>query len=95
MMSAPMPSAPPPMPTELPVPLATLAQPDDQERLQNPGQGDVVQLQVEATVLRIEGDTAFIQPKAINGQTLETAPPEAGPDMSLEAQEAGLREAMG
>jgi hypothetical protein len=95
MPPIPIPQAPvaPPV-AELPVPLASLSQPDDQEQLKTPAQGDTVSLQVDATVSRIEGETAFITPTAINGKPLEEANETAQP-AGLDEQEAGLREAMG
>jgi hypothetical protein len=54
----------------LPVPLKSLAQPDDKEALQTPMQGDSVTMQVEATIDRIEGDMAYITPTSVNGNPL-------------------------
>lgn len=57
-------------PGEIPVPLAALAQPDDQEAMQQPEVGDTITMQVDATVCRIEGDCAYVYPTAVNGNPL-------------------------
>jgi hypothetical protein len=54
----------------IPVPLASLAQPDDTEKMNTPAEGDSVSMQVDATILSIQGDVAIIQPVAINGKPL-------------------------
>lgn len=57
--------------TEIPVPLDALSQPNEQEQMEAPEQGDSGTMQVEFTVSRIEGETAFIRPTAINGKPIE------------------------
>ncbi len=52
------------------VPLASLAQPDDQEKMNTPEVGDSVSMQVDAQVVKIEGDNAYIKPTSINGNSL-------------------------
>ena len=52
------------------VPLKALAQPDDQEQIQTPGEGDTVSFTVDATIVRIDGDNAIVQPSAVNGQPI-------------------------
>ena len=83
----------------IPVPLSALAQPDDKEQMQTPSEGDSVSLQVDATILSIQGDTAIIKPSAINGQPLdEDGEDESQPDDGMvnpADAEASLREAMG
>lgn len=68
-MGGPMPGLS--APTELPVPLSALAQPDDAEKMQTPGEGDSVSLQVDATIVRIEGETAYVKVTSVNGNSLE------------------------
>jgi hypothetical protein len=58
------------------VPLSLLSMPDDQEQMQPPEVGDVVNYQVTGKVVAIEGDYAKVQRQSINGQEL----PDAGPD---------------
>lgn len=91
---------PPAMPLggagEIAVPLAALAQPDDQEALVTPGQGDAVSLQVDAQVVRVEGGMAFIKPTAVNGKPLEDEAaevPEAA-DVAEGAELRGMAEGM-
>lgn len=78
---------------EVCVPLASLAQPDDQEQLQTPAAGDVVSVQVDATLTRIEGENAYLKPTAVNGKPLEAeaAVPPAGEPDGDEAEGAALR----
>ena len=77
---------------ELPVPLSALAQPDDAEQMQTPAAGDSVTLQVEAQVVRIEGETAYVRPTTINGNPLE-ADAEPTPE-ALDAEEGSELRAM-
>ena len=53
---------------EVPVPLEALAMPGEDEKLENPAVGDPVQLQAEGKVTRIEGETAFVSIKSVNGK---------------------------
>jgi hypothetical protein len=85
-----------------PVPLASLSQPDDTEKMVTPAEGDAVSMQVDATVVSVQGETAFIKPTAINGKPLEAQgeakpaeAPEGAPGGDLDQQEADLRKAMG
>lgn len=50
------------------VPIDLLAMPDDQEQMQPPAVGDVVNYQVTGKVVAIEGDCARIERQTINGQ---------------------------
>lgn len=88
----------PPLPggRELPVPLGALAQPDDAERMVTPEPGDAVTLTVEAKLVRVEGQTAFIEVTAVNGETLggESAAPAGEPDGD-EAEASALRQMAG
>jgi hypothetical protein len=76
----------------IPVPLASLSQPDEGEKMQAPGEGDAISMQVEATVARVEGDQAFIKVTAINGKPLDDEAEEAATDEapSMDDQAAGL-----
>ncbi|HEX3625135.1 MAG TPA: hypothetical protein VH280_06905 [Verrucomicrobiae bacterium] len=55
------------------VPLTMLAMPDDQEQMQPPEVGDVVNYQVTGKVVAIEGDCARVQRQSINGQELQNS----------------------
>jgi hypothetical protein len=80
---------------ELCVPASALAMPDEQEQMTNPEPGDVVDLQVQAKVSRIEGENAYIVPESINGQKLPEAGAEAeapGPEEQDAAQFGELQD---
>jgi hypothetical protein len=53
---------------EVPVPLESLAMPGEDDKLNNPEVGDPVQLMAEGTVSRIEGQTAYVKIKSVNGK---------------------------
>ena len=53
------------------VPLDMLSMPDDQEQMQPPDVGDVVNYQVTGKVVAINGDYAKVQRQTINGQDLQ------------------------
>ena len=81
------------------VPLDMLSMPDDQEQMQPPEVGDVVNYQVTGKVVAIEGNDATVQRQSINGQELpgqedETNPNESGQDANddedLRNQAAGI-----
>jgi len=55
---------------ELCVPTQALAMPDEQDQLATPEPGDVVTLQVEGKVSRVEGDNAYVTPSSVNGQPI-------------------------
>lgn len=59
-----------PAPMPLQVPVSFLAQPDNNEQMQTPVKGDSGTMQVDFTVVDIQGDTATVQPTAINGNDL-------------------------
>ena len=85
--SEPMPmQAMPPMatPGEVAVPLKSLAQPDDKEQVQTPAEGDAVNFSVDATVTRIEGETAYVKVSAVNGTPIEDEAAEPAPDMDMQ-----------
>lgn len=79
---------------EIPIPLAALSQPDDQEQMQTPKQGDSVDFQVTATVSRIDGETAYVLPQAVNGQPLDDEEGEQAPDPDVQ-EESDLRQQAG
>jgi len=85
-----------PPPGEYAVPLTSLAQPDDQEAMQTPGQGDSVSFQVDATITQIVGEQAFVKPMAINGTPLpnaaQTPTPEDTQDAADASEGAGLQQ---
>jgi len=58
------------------VPLTMLSMPDDQEQMQPPEVGDVVNYQVTGKVVAIEGGYAKVQRQSINGQELPDAEPD-------------------
>ena len=53
---------------EVPVPVEALAMPGEDLKMNNPDVGDPVQLQAEGKVTRIEGETAFVSIKSVNGK---------------------------
>jgi hypothetical protein len=63
------------------IPISYLSMPDDQEQMQNPEVGDQVQYNVEGKVTRIEGDNAYVQKTAINGNKIDAAPTEQPDEM--------------
>lgn len=73
----------------IPIPLAALAQPNDKEMMQNPGEGDAITFQVDAIIDSINGDTAYVKPSAVNGTPLE---PDAEPDVTQEEDQSDLSE---
>ena len=56
---------------EIPVPLESLAMPGEDQKMNTPSIGDPVQVQAEGTVVRIEGQTAFVSFKSINGNPVD------------------------
>jgi hypothetical protein len=78
---------------EVPVPLEALAMPGEDDKLENPAVGDPVQLMAEGTVTRIEGDTAFVSVKSVNGKPLsaEAAQTTNTPDADGDNEFAQLR----
>lgn len=57
--------------SEVCVPLKALQQPDENEEMQTPSQGDTVSLTVDAAITRIEGDKAYVKPMSVNGIQLD------------------------
>jgi hypothetical protein len=76
----------------IPVPLSSLAQPDETEKMQAPGVGDAITMEVEAKVVRVDGETAYIQPTAINGNELgQQEEPATDTAPSMDEQANGLQ----
>lgn len=73
---------------EMCVALKSLALPDEGDNLQNPTIGDVVNFTVDGKITRIEGDKAYIEPTAVNGEPVSEAEETEGP--SLDDQQAAL-----
>lgn len=74
----------------IPVPLSSLAQPDNSEQMQTPAKGDTISLQVDAIIQNVQGEVAYIQPLAVNGQSLDEENEQPSPeddDQSSDAQE--------
>lgn len=102
-----MPSMPPSDPSDaggdagcpdgcIPVPLAALSQPDDQEQMQTPGQGDSITFQVDAVVDSINGETAYVKPSAVNGTPLapdDEPDPEGDPNAADDQEGQDLQQA--
>jgi hypothetical protein len=76
------------------VPVSALAQPGEDEQMNPPGIGDVVQYQKEGTVSRIEGDNAYVKVQAVNGKPVsaEDAKTKDTPEMNSNAEFAQLQE---
>jgi hypothetical protein len=94
--AAPPPGPPPAMPSELCVPLASLAQPDDQEQNVTPQPGDKGSANIDYSVLRVEGDQAYITIEGVNGEKIGAAA--AGDDAgepSEQDEETALRQQLG
>lgn len=62
------------------VPLDALSMPDDQEQMQPPEVGDVVNYQVTGKVVAIEGNMARIERQSINGQDVSNEPDPSSQD---------------
>ncbi len=75
----------------LPVPLDSLAQPDDKEQMHTPGEGDSGTMQVDYTVEGVNGQTAYVKPSAINGHQLDEGE-DNQPNPDDEAAEADQQE---
>jgi hypothetical protein len=67
------------------VPLAALAMPGEDEQMNTPSQGDMVEYRVEGKLTRIEGDNAYVMPDTINGKPAK--PEEGTPKPDDEDQE--------
>ena len=73
---------------EVPVPLEAVAMPGEDDIMNTPSVGDPVQLQAEGKVTRIEGQTAFVSIKSVNGKPVSSeaakttdTPPDDGSDV--------------
>ena len=69
------------------VPLALLAMPDDQEKMEPPAVGDEVNYQVTGKVTAINGSNAVIERTSINGQPVDDQDGDTGP-----GDESGLQQ---
>lgn len=67
-------------PAPISVPLAFLAQPDNDEQMQTPAKGDTGTMQVDYTVVDIQGDMAMVLPNSVNGNDLGAKEDEQAPD---------------
>lgn len=80
------------------LPLSMLAQPDSEDQMQAPEVGDTGSMTVEYEVTRIDGQNAYIKPKAINGQPIPAEAEKPTPEDEDESEGNSLRgeaEAMG
>lgn len=75
------------------VPLAALSQPDESDSMQTPQVGDAISMTVDATVVKITGDTAFIRPTAINGTSLNADQNATTPESTDDDTEDSLQNA--
>lgn len=74
----------------IPIPLAALAQPNDKEQMNTPGEGDAVTFQVDAVIDSVNGDTAYVKPSAVNGTPLEAD--DSAPDPTAQEDAGDLQE---
>lgn len=73
------------------VPVTALQMPDDQDQMTPPEVGDEVSYTVTGKVVSIEGGTARIERKTINGQEIEAPEPEESDEAeSLMAEAEGM-----
>ena len=98
-------SAVPPKPDsmaagEVCVPISSLASPGEDDQLQNPAIGDLVQFQTEGKVTRIDGENAYVKPDSINGKPVTAAdaattnPPEQNNDAEFAQLQQGAGKEM-
>lgn len=73
---------------EICVDLQSLSMPDEDDQMQAPAVGDMVQANIEGTVSRIEGDKAYVMMSAVNGQKVK----EQGPAPTDMDEESTLRQ---
>lgn len=52
----------------VPVPVTALAMPGEDDIMNNPGPGDVVQFHVEGKIQSVQGDMAMVEVSTINGK---------------------------
>lgn len=76
------------------VPVSALSQPGEDEQMNPPGVGDLVQYQKEGTVTRIEGDNAYVKVNSVNGKpiTAEDAKTKNTPEENSNREFAQLKE---
>lgn len=75
-----------------PIPVKALAQPDDQEAMQTPAQGDSVSFQVDGIIQSIQGEMAYVKPSAVNGTPVGDKGNEPNPDDDMAQEGAGLQQ---
>ena len=76
------------------VPVSALSQPGEDEQMNPPSVGDLVQFQKEGTVTRIEGDNAYVKVNSVNGKplTMEDAKTKDTPEMNSNREFSQLQE---
>lgn len=86
---APPPAAPAMASGGFPVKLSMLTTPDDSDNMQTPAVGDMGECTVGYKVVSVSGDSAVIQPTAINGQDLsgDDTQPDSGAGDSDDSSE--------
>lgn len=72
------------------VPLSSLAQPDEQENMQQPAVGDPVTMTVEGTISRVEGPNAYVTPSAVNGNKLDNTSQQPDEESQLQSMAAQM-----
>ena len=73
------------------VPVEFLSQPDENDHMTTPTEGEDITMQVEAVITRIENGKAYFTPKAINGNVLKEESETPTPEDSEETGN-GLRD---
>lgn len=71
------------------VDLSALSMPDEQDQMQPPAVGDLVQANIEGKVDSIQGDKAYVTMTAVNGQPVEDE--DEGPSDNDEQEMANLQ----
>ena len=62
--------SPSPASTTVTVPLSALASPGEDEQMQTPAVGDLVQFQYEGKIASVQGDNAVVALESVNGKPL-------------------------
>ncbi len=79
---------------EIAVPIAALSEPDEQEQMTPPTVGDKGSSQIDYTVTRVEGETAYCTIDAINGTAIGKAQAKAPTDADQFAELEGMARSM-
>lgn len=76
------------------VPISALSQPGEDDQMNPPAQGDLVQYQKEGTVTRIEGENAYVKVNSVNGKPVsaEAAKTKDTPEQDDNREFAQLQE---